>query len=103
MNILSKNWVLLAFFSTKLLLSQSFQIETNQGTLLESNDMVCSGRFWTEAEGKAKMEAFSELWNDAESWEKRAQAIRENMLAGLQWDKVSAYEGKINVINHSKK
>lgn len=103
MNILSKNWVLLAFFSTKLLVSQSFQIETNQGTLLESNDMVCSGRFWTEAEGKAKMEAFSELWNDAESWEKRAQAIRENMLAGLQWDKVSAYEGKINVINHSKK
>ena len=65
--------------------------------------MICSGGYWTEAEGKIKMEVFSGLWNDPQSWEKRAQTIRENILAGMQWDKISAYDSKINVIKHSQK
>jgi dienelactone hydrolase len=65
--------------------------------------MICSGGYWTEAEGKIKMEVFSGLWNDPQSWEKRAQTIRENIQAGMQWDKISAYDSKINVIKHSQK
>jgi dienelactone hydrolase len=43
------------------------------------------------------------LWNDPQSWGKRAQTIRENIQAGMQWDKISAYDSKINVIKHSQK
>jgi dienelactone hydrolase len=103
MKFLLKLCVGLSILSANLLLSQGYKIETDKGTILESNSMICNGRFWTEAEGKAKLKAFSGLWNDDQSWEKRAQAIRKNMLAGMQWDKISAYDGKINVIKHSKK
>ena len=103
MKFLSKLCVSLALLCANLLLSQGFKIETDQGTILETNNMICNGRYWTEAEGKVKLEAYSGLWNDAQSWDKRAQAIRENMLAGMQWNKISAHNGKINVIKHSKK
>ena len=93
----------LFFINTTALLSQGFNIETDQGTQYISNAMICNGRHWTEAEGKAKLEDFSQLWNDAPSWEKRAQTIREGILKGMQWDKISHYDGKINVIIHSKK
>ena len=84
-------------------MSQGFKIETDHGTILELDNMICSGGYWTEAEGKIKMEVLSGLWSDAQSWEKRVQAIRENMFAGMQWDKISKYDGKINFVKHSKK
>ena len=103
MKFLSKLFIGLALLSANLVLSQGIKIETDQGTILEPNNMICSGGYWTEAEGKIKMEVFSGLWNDPQSWEKRAQTIRENILAGMQWDKISAYDSKINVIKHSQK
>ncbi len=103
MKFLSKLFIGLAMLSANLVLSQGFKIETDQGTILEHNNMICSGGYWTEAVGKIKMEVFSSLWNDLQSWEKRAQTIRENILAGMQWDKISAYDSKINVIKHSQK
>jgi uncharacterized protein len=95
--------ICLFFISTTALLSQGFKIETDQGTQYVSNEMICNGRYWTEAEGKAKMEDFSQLWDDAQSWEKRAKSIRDNILEGMQWDKISHYDGKINVVINSKK
>ena len=65
--------------------------------------MICNGRYWTEAQGKEKMKEFSQLWTDTNSWEKRAQTIKENILKGMQWDKISSYNGPINVIKHSQK
>ena len=103
MKFLSKLFIGLALLSANLVLSQGIKIETDQGTILEPNNMICSGGYWTEAEGKIKMEVFSGLWNDPQSWEKRAQTIRENIQAGMQWDKISAYDSKINVIKHSQK
>jgi len=103
MKFLSKLCVGLSLLCVKLLLSQSFKIETDQGTILEPNSMICNGGYWTEEEGKANLEVFSGLWNDAQSWEKRAKTIKENILMGMQWDKVSRYDGKIKVIKHSKK
>ena len=103
MKSLSKLCIGLAMLSTNLVMSQGFKIETDHGTILELDNMICSGGYWTEAEGKIKMEVFSDLWSDAQSWEERVRAIRENMFDGMQWDKISKYDGKINFIKHSKK
>ena len=103
MKSLSKLCIGLAMLSTNLVMSQVFKIETDHGTILELDNMICSGGYWTEAEGKIKMEVFSGLWSDAQSWEERVRAIRENMFAGMQWDKISKYDGKINFVKHSKK
>ncbi|MAV79990.1 MAG: hypothetical protein CBD31_04570 [Flavobacteriaceae bacterium TMED171] len=103
MKSILKLFIGLVILFNNLVLSQGFKIETNQGTIFELNNMICTGGYWTEAEGKIKMEVFSGLWNDAKSWGKRAQAIKENMLAGMQWDKISKFDGKINFIKHSKK
>jgi dienelactone hydrolase len=84
-------------------MSQGFKIETDQGTQYVSDPMICNGRYLKEAEGKENMEAFSKQWKDADSWNKRAQIIKKNLLAGMQWDKISQYDGPLNVIIHSKK
>ena len=34
---------------------------------------------------------------------KRAKTIKENILNGIQWDKISFYGNELNVIKHSKK
>ena len=94
---------LFALLSTNMLMSQGFKIETDQGTQYVSDPMICNGRYWKEAEGKENMEAFSKQWKDADSWNKRAQIIKKNLLAGMQWDKISQYDGPLNVIIHSKK
>lgn len=63
MKAYSKNWITLALLCTNLLLSQGFKIETDQGTQYVTDERVCNGRHWTEAEGKAKLEGFSDLWD----------------------------------------
>jgi dienelactone hydrolase len=90
-------------FSTHALFSQGFNIETDQGTQFISNKMICNGRHWSEAEGKVKMEEFSQIWNDSVSWKNRAKSIRENILEGIQWNKISSYDDELNTIIHSKK
>lgn len=90
-------------FSTHALFSQGFNIETDQGTQFISNKMICNGRHWSEAEGKVKMDEFSQIWNDSVSWKNRAKSIRENILEGIQWNKISSYDNELNTIIHSKK
>ena len=103
MNFLSKIFFCLALLAVNLTLSQGYKIETDQQSIFVSNNMICSGRHWSEAEGKRKMDEFSNLWKDEKSWKKRAQKIRDVMMVGMQWNKVSSYDGKINVVIHSKK
>ena len=103
MNILQKTRLVVALFTLNLSHAQGYKIETDQGVEYITDPMICNGRHWTEAQGKEKMKEFSQLWTDANSWVKRAQTIRENILAGMQWDKISAYDSKINVIKHSQK
>ena len=90
-------------FSTHALFSQGFNIETDQGTQFISNKMICNGRYWSESEGKVKMDEFSQIWNDSVSWNNRAKSIRENILEGIQWNKISSYDNELNTIIHSKK
>ncbi|MEK9516910.1 MAG: acetylxylan esterase, partial [Flavobacteriaceae bacterium] len=42
-------------------------------------------------------------WTAPKSWKKSLKSIHENILKGMQWDKVSSYNGPINVIKHSQK
>ena len=93
----------ITYLSTYMLFSQGFKIDTDHGTEFIPNKMICNGRHWTEAEGKTNMQKFSQLWNDSESWSKRAKNIKENILNGIQWDKIALYDNKLNVIKHSKK
>lgn len=53
---------------------------------------LCQGHYWTEVEAKVKMQEFSQLWNDQNSWEKRADAIKSNLKRGLQWDKIPSFD-----------
>ena len=68
------------YLSSYILFSQGFKIDTDNGTEFIPNKMICNGRHWTEVEGKTNMQKFSQLWNDSESWSKRAKTIKENIL-----------------------
>ena len=82
MNLLQKIGVFLALFTMNPSQAQGYKIETGQGFEYIADPMICNGRHWTEAQGKEKMKEFSELWTDANSWEKRAKTIKQNILKG---------------------
>lgn len=65
------------------------------------DNMLCVGAHWTEDEANLKMKEFASEWNDLESWEARAEKIRNNMIAGMQLDKMPAINGNFNTIIHS--
>lgn len=44
--------------------------------------MLCQGRYWTEAEGKAALEGFAAEYSGKAGWEKRAARIRKGILEG---------------------
>jgi len=68
------------------------------------DDMLCVGDHWTEDEALLMMKKFSHEWDDLESWEKRADRIRQGILEGLQFDKMPEITGGFNpIINNTRK
>ncbi len=68
----------LIFMILSLPVSKSFaQIDTS---------MLCMGNYWTEEQGKEKLQEFASLYNDRAGWERRAAEIRKNILHGAQLD-----------------
>lgn len=65
--------------------------------------MLCRGRHWTEDEGNLMMKKFAAEWNDRQSWEARAAKIKQNLIAGMQLDKMPAISGNFNPIIHSER
>jgi dienelactone hydrolase len=63
--------------------------------------MLCTGGHWTEDEANLKMKEFALEWNDLASWETRAEKIRQNMISGMQLEKMPAIDGHFNTIIHS--
>jgi dienelactone hydrolase len=62
------------FISLLILSSHAYaQIDTAQ---------LCRGKYWTEAQGKEKLQEFAALYHDKASWEIRKQKIRQNILQG---------------------
>jgi dienelactone hydrolase len=66
-------------------------------------DMLCVGRYWTPDEANLMMKEFASSWDDRESWESRADTIREGILKGLYWDHRPKIEGNFNPIIHSRR
>lgn len=60
--------------------------------------MLCQGHYWTEDEGNLMMKKFALEWGNVESWEARADMIREGIIRGMQLDKMSKYDGDFNTI-----
>lgn len=46
--------------------------------------LLCQGHYYTEAEGKAALERFATTYHDLESWEKRAERIRQGIWQGAE-------------------
>lgn len=65
------------------------------------SDMLCQGAYWTEEEGNLKMKEFASLWNDQDSWEKRADMIRKGIETGMQLDKMPKEDFSFDPIIHS--
>lgn len=67
------------------------------------NSELCQGHYWTEDEANIKMKEFASTWDDLDSWEERAMAIKEQLLSGMQFDKMPDIEGQFNpIINNTR-
>uniref|UniRef100_UPI0032178D60 alpha/beta hydrolase n=1 Tax=uncultured Draconibacterium sp. TaxID=1573823 RepID=UPI0032178D60 len=87
MNILKVFKVILPLFFLSLIVSSYGQ-----------ENMLCQGRHWTEDEANLKMKEFSQKWDDRESWEQRAEIIKQGIITGMQLEKMPKVEGNFNPI-----
>lgn len=77
------------YFSLVLLLSITLNC-------LAQDEMLCVGHHWTQDEANLMMKKFAGTWNDLESWEKRADMIRQGMIEGMKLDQMPKIEGNFN-------
>jgi hypothetical protein len=75
----------------KSLLSFLFFLVLSSVSAQES--MLCVGGHWTEDEANLKMKEIRSSWDDLESWEARAEMIRNGIIEGMQLEKMPAIEG----------
>lgn len=64
--------------------------------------LLCQGRYYTEAEGKAALEKFAATYDDKKSWKKRADRIRRGIIEGTRLMELPQ-NTPLNPIIHSKK
>ena len=83
--------------------SQQVKVQTEEGLIYKENLDLCTGKHWTEAEGKQMLDTFSNQWNDQSSWEERADIINKTILKGIQWDKMPQISGNFNPTISPKK
>ncbi len=60
--------------------------------------MLCMGRYWTEDEANLMMKEFAQQWDDVESWEKRAEIIRQGIIKGMMLDAMPVLEASFNPV-----
>ena len=83
--------------------SQQVKVQTEEGLIYKENLDLCTGKHWTEAEGKQMLDTFSNQWNDQYSWEERADIIKKTIIKGIQWNKMPQILGNFNQIISPKK
>ena len=67
------------------------------------SNMLCMGHHWTEDEANLMMKEFSSEWDDLDSWEKRADVIREGIIKGMKLDQMPEIVGNFNpIINYKR-
>ena len=70
---------------------------------LAQSSMLCMGGHWTEDEANLMMKKFASEWNDLESWEARADVIRDGIIKGMKLDQMPSIKGNFNpIINHRR-
>ena len=72
-------------------------------SLISQDAMLCSGAHWTEDEANRKMKEFRTTWDDLESWESRADIIRQGIIKGMQLDKMPDIVDQFKPIIHSRR
>ena len=60
------------------------------------DNMLCVGPYWTEDEANLKMKEFAATWTDLNSWEKRAETIKQGIIKGMKLDQMPKIEGNFN-------
>lgn len=60
--------------------------------------MLCVGRHWTEGEANLMMKEFAAEWDDLESWEKRANTIKQGIIDGMQLGKMPEIKGQFKPV-----
>ncbi len=70
-----------------LLVSFTLIAPTDKKQVKNPDPMLCVGRHWTEAEGKAFLEKKRQTYTTAEAWKKRAKQIRKQILKGVGLEK----------------
>ncbi len=70
-------------------------------SVMAQNEKLCVGHHWTEQEALIMMEKFKGQWNDLESWERRADVIRDGIISGMGLDQMPVISGQFNPIIHS--
>ena len=71
--------------------------------VIGQESMLCMGGHWTEDEANLKMKEFRSAWNDPESWENRAEVIRQGIIDGMQLEKMPVIEGQFNPLIHNRR
>lgn len=66
-------------------------------------EMLCVGKYWTEDEANLKMKEFATQWHDLESWEERAEIIRNGIIKGMKLDQMPKIDGNFKLIIRNPK
>ncbi len=61
-------------------------------------DLLCQGAYWTEDEGNLMMKQFAREWSNLESWEQRAEVIRQGIIDGMRLKEMPEIEGNFHPI-----
>lgn len=88
-------------FTLYFIISNSGYIEVAAQVTSDSS-MLCQGSYYTETEGKAALEKFSENYHHQKSWEKRATPIRQGIIEGGNLKNIPTKNGLKPTI-HSKR
>jgi len=65
--------------------------------------LLCMGGHWTEDEANLMMKEFASTWDDRESWENRADVIRQGIIDGMQLEKMPVIEEQFHPLIHNRR
>ena len=65
--------------------------------------LLCMGAHWSEDDANLMMKTFASKWDDLETWEKRADLIRQGIIEGMQLEKMPVAEGNFRPVIHSRR
>ncbi|MBA7560694.1 hypothetical protein ES708_02323 [subsurface metagenome] len=62
------------------------------------DSMLCQGYHWTEDEANIMMKKFAMEWDDINSWERRAEIIKQGIIQGMKLEQMPVINGEFNPV-----